>query len=220
MNRPLQILTVLWLSMAALAYAAIERGVALKADSIKSEPFQDAGAVGDLKKGDSVQIVSKKGGWLQIKAPSGSGWVRMLSVKRGTGGGSSAAGELGGVAAMSTGRAGHWTDHVGDRCARTERGRSEGGEVRCRGACARASQCRIRSAAVAFASAGKLAPSKGGVPCPSRGRPRPTKRRAQGGSDEQTHATHRRIALGAARWSARCTQAISRIRFARRSIPH
>ena len=136
MNRPLQILTVLWLSIAALAYAAVERGVALKADSIKSQPFQDAGAVGDLKKGDSVQIVSKKGGWLQIKAPSGSGWVRMLSVKR-----YGRRLERGGRAGR---RRGHvyrpcrdWTDHVGDRCARTERGRSQGGEVRCGGTCAR-----------------------------------------------------------------------------------
>jgi len=102
----LRILIVLALSMATLGYAAVERGVALKADTIKSEPFKDAGDVGGLNKGDAVQIVGKKGGWLQIKAPAGSGWVRMLSVKRGSGSGASAAGELGGVAAMSTGRAG------------------------------------------------------------------------------------------------------------------
>jgi hypothetical protein len=96
----------LTLAFAALSYAAIETGVVLKADAIKSDPFKDARTVGNLNKGDSVQIVAKKGGWLQIKASAGAGWVRMLSVKRGTAGGSSAASELGGVAAMSTGRAG------------------------------------------------------------------------------------------------------------------
>ena len=106
MNKPLWFVAVLGMSLAAVVYAASESGVALKADSIKSEPFKDADTVGNLNKGDTVQIVTKKGGWLQIKGPGGAGWVRMLSVKRGAAGGSNAASELGGVAAMSTGRAG------------------------------------------------------------------------------------------------------------------
>ena len=106
MSKLLRFVGVLWLVVAALVYAAGETGVALKADGIKSEPFKDADTVGNLNKGDTVQIVTKKGGWLRIKAPGGAGWVRMLSVKRGAGGGSNAASELGGIAAMSTGRAG------------------------------------------------------------------------------------------------------------------
>src|SRR5262249_1548220 len=99
------LMAALWLAVTTVVYAA-DGAVAIKADDIKSEPFKDADTVGHLSKGDSVQIVSKKGGWLQIKASAGSGWVRMVHVKRGTGAGSSAASELGGVAAMSTGRAG------------------------------------------------------------------------------------------------------------------
>jgi len=160
MIRPLRILAVLWLSLAALAYAAVERGVALKADSLRSEPFQDAGTVGDLKKGESVQIVSKKGGWLQIKTPARSGWVRMLSVKRGAGGGSSAAGELGGVAAMSTGRAGtgQITSATGVRGLSEEdlkAAKFDAAEL------ARAEANAVSAhAADAFASAGRLAPQK------------------------------------------------------------
>jgi len=99
---------LLGVSIAAVGavFAASENGVALKADDIRSQPFKDASAVGSLKKGDTVEIAEKKGGWLRIKARGGSGWVRMLSVKRGSGGGSSAAGELGGIADVSTGRAG------------------------------------------------------------------------------------------------------------------
>jgi uncharacterized protein YraI len=104
-SKSLCILFSLWLAAAASAYAA-DSGVALKGDVIRAEPFKDADSIGDLKKGESVQIMSKKGGWLQIKAAGGEGWVRMLSVKRGAGGGSNAAGEIGGIAAMSTGRAG------------------------------------------------------------------------------------------------------------------
>lgn len=103
--RAMRIMAALLLAAAGAAWAA-ESGVALKADVIHTEPFKDADSAGDLKKGDTVQILSKKGGWLEIKAPGGSGWVRMLSVKRGEASGSSAAGELGGVAAISTGRAG------------------------------------------------------------------------------------------------------------------
>ena len=106
MSKISRFMTLVALAATALVYAATESGVVLKADSIKSEPFKDANTVGSLNKGDSVQIVAKKGGWLQIKSAAGAGWVRMLSIKRGAAGGSSAAGELGGVAAMSTGRAG------------------------------------------------------------------------------------------------------------------
>jgi hypothetical protein len=153
----LRIGVTLTLLIAALAYAANESGVALKADSIKSEPFKDAEDVGDLKKGDSVQIVSKKGGWLRIKAPAGTGWVRMLSVKRGPGGGSSAAGELGGVAAMSTGRAGtgQITSATGVRGLSEEdlkAAKFDAAEL------ARAEGNAVSAAvASAFASAGKLA---------------------------------------------------------------
>jgi hypothetical protein len=116
-DRPMRIGVMLTLLIASACYAANESGVALKADSIKSEPFKDADDVGDLKKGDSVQIVSKKGGWLRIKAPAGTGWVRVLSVKRGAGGGSSAAGELA-VSPRCPLDARHGTDHLGHRlCA-------------------------------------------------------------------------------------------------------
>ena len=71
----LRIGVMLTLLIAALAYAANESGVALKADSIKSEPFKDADDVGDLKKGDSVQIVSKKVGFKVTRDLDGHDFV-------------------------------------------------------------------------------------------------------------------------------------------------
>ena len=56
-----------------------------------------------LAKGDALTILNKTGGWFQVKAGSAKGWVRMLSVRRGTAGKGSTAKD---VAALSTGRAG------------------------------------------------------------------------------------------------------------------
>lgn len=78
-------------------------GTALKADSLRAEPFADAKTTGTLNKGDSVDILTKKGAWLQVKKANTTGWVRLLSVKRGTTGGSSSAK---GIVDVATGRAG------------------------------------------------------------------------------------------------------------------
>lgn len=82
---------------------ASETGTALKADSLRAEPFADAKSTGTLNKGDSVEIVSKKGAWLQIKSKTSTGWVRLLSVKRGSTSGGNA---LGGAIDVASGRAG------------------------------------------------------------------------------------------------------------------
>lgn len=86
------------------ALHAAESGTALKTDDIKAEPFRDAKSVAKLATGDKVDILKKDGGWYQVKSAKGSGWVRMLSIRKGdaTKGSSSASGLL----ALSSGRAG------------------------------------------------------------------------------------------------------------------
>jgi predicted small lipoprotein YifL len=78
-----------------------ESGTALKADSLRAEPFADAKTVGNINKNESVDILNKKGAWLQIKTKSSTGWVRILSVKRG---GTSASGSS--IADIASGRTG------------------------------------------------------------------------------------------------------------------
>ena len=87
-----------------IASHAAEIGTALKADALRSEPFADAKVVGNLNRGDSIDILAKKGAWLQVKAKNNSGWVRLLSVKRGSlsGSGNAAVGALD----VASGRAG------------------------------------------------------------------------------------------------------------------
>jgi hypothetical protein len=83
---------------------AAETGSALKNDNIRFEPYADAKVVGSFSRGEPLQILNKKGAWLQVKAKKGTGWVRLLSVKRGvpTGSGSKISGAL----AVASGRAG------------------------------------------------------------------------------------------------------------------
>jgi uncharacterized protein YgiM (DUF1202 family) len=89
------------LTLSGIAFAA-EPGTALKNDTLRKEPYADATASGSIKRNDKVQILAKKGAWLQVKAGASTGWVRLLSVKRGTGSSNEAAGVLG----LASGRAG------------------------------------------------------------------------------------------------------------------
>ncbi|HEU4708102.1 MAG TPA: SH3 domain-containing protein [Methylophilaceae bacterium] len=66
------------------AIALAETGVALKDDQIRKEPYSDARVAGNITRNQKVEILSRKGAWLNIKTAKTSGWVRLLSVKRGT----------------------------------------------------------------------------------------------------------------------------------------
>lgn len=85
----------------ALAHAA-ETGTVLKADQLRATAFNDGKVVGNVNKNDSVTILNKQGAWLQIKAGSQTGWVRLLTVKRNSSGGGNVAGAVG----VATGRSG------------------------------------------------------------------------------------------------------------------
>ncbi len=63
--------------------SARETGVALKPADIRSEPYRDAIGTGSLEPGDEVEILEKKGGWYRVKTAERTGWVRMLSIRRG-----------------------------------------------------------------------------------------------------------------------------------------
>lgn len=83
---------------------AMENGTALKSDKIRSEPFGDATALATLAVGDKVEILRRVGGWLSIRSAKGSGWVRMLSIRKGAAG--KGGGEVAGVLSIASGRAG------------------------------------------------------------------------------------------------------------------
>lgn len=98
-----QLITLCTLLLPFIATAAA-MGTALKNDTIRAEPFADAKTTGNIKRGDSVQIVSKQGAWLQISNNKKTGWVRILSVKRGSA--STASSSASDVLNVASGRAG------------------------------------------------------------------------------------------------------------------
>lgn len=91
------------LLLSAAAWAA-ESGTALKADEIKAEPFRDAKTVGKLVTGDKLEILGKDGGWYKVKSAKGSGYVRMLSVRKGSV--RKGSGDTSGLLGLASGRAG------------------------------------------------------------------------------------------------------------------
>ncbi len=82
---------------------AAETGTALKADTLRAEPFSDAKSTGTFIKGESMNVLSKKGAWLQVKTKKSTGWVRLFSVKRGA---ASTTNQAKGVIDVASGRAG------------------------------------------------------------------------------------------------------------------
>lgn len=78
-------------------------GLALKDEDILAQPSATAASIGKMPKGTSVDIVAKQGGWLQIKVGKSQGWVRLLSVRAGTGGsGGSSLADVAGVATQKS----------------------------------------------------------------------------------------------------------------------
>lgn len=82
MKKHLKLLILCALASPILAFAG-DAGTAIKMDTLRAEPFADAKTVGSLNKNDAVEILSKKGAWLRVKSKKSTGWVRLLSVKRG-----------------------------------------------------------------------------------------------------------------------------------------
>ena len=126
MARSIAILLATFL-LAASAIAAGEAGTALKTDDLKAEPFRDAKTVGSLSAGDKVEILKKQGGWFQVKSAKGSGWVRMLSIRRGEARKGSV--DTAGVLGLASGRAGTGTRGRHHRYSRSQRGGPESGQV-------------------------------------------------------------------------------------------
>ncbi len=81
-----------------------EAGTMSKADEMKAEPFRDAKSVKTLAVGEKLDILSKQGGWFKVKAGKATGWVHMLSVRKGDA--KKGANQTAGLLALSSGRAG------------------------------------------------------------------------------------------------------------------
>lgn len=90
-------------SMVCNAAIAADAGSMTRAESLRDKPFADAKVVAPVASGASVDIVSRNGGWYQVKAVGKTGWVRMLSVRRSA---ATSASSITGIANVASGRTG------------------------------------------------------------------------------------------------------------------
>ena len=58
-------------------------GSLLRDETLRQDAAADAPALAALGRGETVDILSRKGGWLRVASARGEGWVRLLSVRRG-----------------------------------------------------------------------------------------------------------------------------------------
>lgn len=61
-------------------------GTLLRDETLRAQASATASATGQISRGTAVDIVSRRGGWLQVRTPRAQGWVRLLSVRAGRGG--------------------------------------------------------------------------------------------------------------------------------------
>lgn len=78
----------LWLIGASLIATSVHAapGTLLRNESLRSQPSASAPVAAQVGRGTSVDIVARRGGWLQVKTGRTQGWVRLLSVRAGQGG--------------------------------------------------------------------------------------------------------------------------------------
>ncbi|MCP4040452.1 MAG: SH3 domain-containing protein [Gammaproteobacteria bacterium] len=97
---------VAFLCMIAIPAVAGSGYVARSCD-LMDEPYRDAEVVVSLEKGRSVEILKRKGGWLNITVGDATGWARMSKIRRGNMGPKpkTAAGAQG-VLGLASGRSG------------------------------------------------------------------------------------------------------------------
>jgi hypothetical protein len=78
-----QAAAVLALALCATQALALP-GVMLRDDDLRAGAAAKASVLGKAKKGKAVDILDARGGWTQVRLGAATGWVRLLSVRRGT----------------------------------------------------------------------------------------------------------------------------------------
>jgi hypothetical protein len=74
-------------------------GTLLRDETLRKQATPSAAIAARVSKGTALTIVARKRGWLQVKTAQAQGWVRLLSVRTGSGGaGGAGFGDVVGVA--------------------------------------------------------------------------------------------------------------------------
>lgn len=71
-------LSFMFLSNVAFAK---EEAFAVRATDVKEQPFSDAKTLAKLSENAKIEVLARKGSWMQVKATGVNGWVKMLSLR-------------------------------------------------------------------------------------------------------------------------------------------
>lgn len=84
-----------------------EPATVIRATELRSAPATDAAVLAPLAENAKVNAAERKGGWTRVKAEGGhEGWVRMLTLRYGGGGGDARQGDSGIVQLLNVARSG------------------------------------------------------------------------------------------------------------------
>ena len=94
------VMLVLGLACASIAAA---QPVSIATDSaLHEEPKTESRVVTQLKSGATGEMIGRQGAWVNLKTPSGTGWVLSFNVRFGSGGGGQAGSAGGGLGSLFT----------------------------------------------------------------------------------------------------------------------
>ena len=80
MIKPIKILLVVLLTLPIMAVAD-ETAETLSAVDLKKEPYSDASMVTALPAQAAVTVIKRQGAWVNVKATSGAGWLKMTAIR-------------------------------------------------------------------------------------------------------------------------------------------
>jgi len=89
---------------ALLAYAGLNQaaaGTLIRNEQVRATPSASGKVLTRLAKGSQIELLTRRGGWIQVNAKGKKGWVRLLSVRGGLSNRNNAAAELSGIAGLA-----------------------------------------------------------------------------------------------------------------------
>ena len=81
--RLMQLMLAVCLSITPVLVLSGETAYTVRPTELKSKPFSDADTLANLDEKSSVEVITRKGSWNQIKTNGVTGWVKMLSLRFG-----------------------------------------------------------------------------------------------------------------------------------------
>ena len=76
-----RVIAVLMVAAAGGGAFAAELAYTVRPTEVKAKPFIDASTLASLGESSKVDVLQRQASWIQVKADSATGWVKMLSLR-------------------------------------------------------------------------------------------------------------------------------------------